>query len=128
MDEAVQTWVETAREDWAAAQAMHSAGHWSHAVFLCHECLEKLLKALYVQKKSSLPPTTHNLGQLLQKVGLKPTQAQENSLYKVAPHLAQTRYPDIAGGSPASLYNKALADDLMAATREVKEWLEQHLK
>jgi HEPN domain-containing protein len=81
-----------------------------------------------VVRSEEVEPATHNLGHLSQKIGLKPTQELEDSLYKVAPHFAQTRYPDVAGGSPASLYNKALAEELVSATREVKEWLEQHLK
>ena len=64
MDEAVESWVKTSRDDWAVAETLFGAGRWSHAVFMCHECLEKLLNALYVQKKSSLPLTTHNLSQL----------------------------------------------------------------
>jgi HEPN domain-containing protein len=128
MDEAVESWAKTARDDWGAAEAMFSTGRWSHAVFLCHECLEKLLKALYVQKKSSLPPTTHNLSQLLQKLGLNPSQQIWDRLYDVSPHYAVTRYPEVAGGAPSENYNQATAERLMAATREVKAWLEQHLK
>jgi HEPN domain-containing protein len=64
MDEAVEPWVQTARDDGAAAETLFSAGRWSHCVFQCHECLEKLLKAMYIPKKSSLPPTTHNITQL----------------------------------------------------------------
>ena len=124
----VQLWVQTAEDDWKAAQVMLAAGHWSHAAFLCHECLEKLLKALIIHRLSRVPPSSHTLLDLLRHSGLQPPVEVETALLKVSPHYAVARYPDAAGGRPSAYYNEALAKELMQSTTEVKTWLEPHLK
>ena len=124
----VRLWWQAAQDDWAAAHTLFSAGQWAPAVVHCNECIEKNLKSLYIHKKSKVPPPTHNLGSLVQKLGLKPSPALETALYMLMPHFSISRYPDAADGVPSEKYNESLAKDLLDATEKIKQWLEQHLK
>ncbi len=39
-----------------------------YAVFMCHLAIEKALKGLYAQKLNEIPPKTHNLIFLVEKI------------------------------------------------------------
>jgi hypothetical protein len=59
------------------ADAMFSIGRYFYAVFMCHLSIEKSLKGLYSKKLHEVPPKTHNLIYLLNKIGKKPDQKLE---------------------------------------------------
>lgn len=124
----VRLWWQAAQDDWAAAHTLFAGGQWAASVFHCHECIEKLLKALYIHKKSKMPPPTHNLGSLVQKIGIKPSPERETALYMLMPHFSISRYPDAADGVPSEKYNESLAKDLLEAAGKLKKWLERHLR
>ena len=44
-EDIVRHWLEIAAEDMEVAESNHSNGYWLYAAFLCHQSLEKVLKA-----------------------------------------------------------------------------------
>lgn len=124
----VKPWVESAQDDLDAAQAMHDTGRWSYVAFLCHQCVEKLLKAMVMHLTSNVPPPTHNLGFLLRKTGLAIPPDVETQVLKLAPHYFTSRYPDSAGGRPSDQYNRLVADELLTYAKEIAQWSASHLK
>ncbi|PIU89314.1 MAG: hypothetical protein COS65_28905 [Armatimonadetes bacterium CG06_land_8_20_14_3_00_66_21] len=121
-------WIESAADDFDVAEAMFDSGRWSYVAFMCHQCLEKLLKAAVYDCAASIPPPTHNLGSLLKLTGLQVPANIRTSVLRVNPHYMTARYPDAAGGRPADAYDRSLAAEVRAATIEVRDWLAEHLK
>ena len=44
-DEQVQYWLDLADYDLDTAEAMHQTGRWLYVAFMCHQVIEKTLKA-----------------------------------------------------------------------------------
>ena len=65
-----EEWFIQADYDYKTAQAMHKAGRYIYAVFMCHLCIEKALKGLHAKKTSQTPPKTHSLIYLIEKINL----------------------------------------------------------
>jgi len=105
MAASIQAWLESARDDLDAAEAMLKTGRWSYVAFMCHQAIAKLLKAAVYQCAAQIPPPTHNLGHLLKKTGLDVPEAMETRILRINPHYVTSRYPDAAGGRPADAYN-----------------------
>ena len=89
-----EEWLKQADYDIGTADAMFRSGRYFYAVFMCHIAIEKALKGLYAQVLSDIPPKTHNLIYLLDKIGKKPEQALEKFMTKLNTASVATRYPD----------------------------------
>jgi HEPN domain-containing protein len=61
MEEKVKYWVELAEYDLETAGAMLNSKRYLYVGFMCHQTIEKVLKAFYVKDKMETPPYTHNL-------------------------------------------------------------------
>ena len=68
MNKVVRNWAATANYDLRTADAMYKAGRYLYVIFMCHLAIEKMLKAILVQKFSrDAPPKIHNLINLAQR-------------------------------------------------------------
>ncbi|NSW92715.1 MAG: HEPN domain-containing protein, partial [Firmicutes bacterium] len=54
MKDKAAEWMKQAEYDLDTAKYMISGGRYFYAVFMCHMCLEKALKALYQEKKDEV--------------------------------------------------------------------------
>ncbi len=70
MNEKVKYWVELAEYDLRTADAMHSTGRYLYVGFMCHQTIERILKALYSKNKQTNPPYKHNLSYLAKKADI----------------------------------------------------------
>ncbi|MEA4884368.1 MAG: HEPN domain-containing protein [Clostridia bacterium] len=61
LDAAVSYWVDIADYDLETAKAMLVTERYLYVGFMCHQTIEKLLKAYYVRTINDTPPYTHNL-------------------------------------------------------------------
>jgi len=64
-------WLRQADYDIDNANFMFKNGRYIYAVFMCHLSIEKALKGLYIQKTSQLPPKTHNLLYLVERIKIQ---------------------------------------------------------
>lgn len=60
----VHKWVQSAQEDLEVAKELLSNKRSAYCLFFCQLSLEKLLKALIVDKTDDAPPITHDLVKL----------------------------------------------------------------
>jgi HEPN domain-containing protein len=60
-DRTVQYWTGLSEYDYEVAHSMHKAGHYLYVGFMCHQCAEKMLKAIFVKKQNETPPYITNL-------------------------------------------------------------------
>ncbi len=97
-------------------------GNFYLVVFLCHETIEKGLKALYIERERRLPPRSHDLLRLATTVEV-PSQFGE-VISEVDSSYILTRYPDAAEGVPAETYERDEAAHVLRRTKEVFEWIQ----
>ena len=63
-------WLDIADYDLDTAEAMHQTGRWLYVAFMCHQVIEKTLKAYWCATRDDDPPYTHNHKRLADGCGL----------------------------------------------------------
>lgn len=94
VEEVVQYWLTTATDDWRVAQHLFESEDYAYALFFGHLYLEKILKALVVQRTEAHASFTHNLSRLAEEGGLSLTEEQEDTLDDVTTYNLEARYPN----------------------------------
>lgn len=87
-------WLKSAREDWKVARHLFEKGDYSYSLFLGHLVIEKMLKAIYVDKFDDTPPFTHRLVYLAEKISIELNPEQLELLEIVTDFNLEARYPD----------------------------------
>ena len=94
-DEAAK-WVRIAEGDLAAASVLLERGDdylLRHSVFHCHEAIEKILKAIWVESRGEEPERTHNLPYLVEKLGIQLPAEDVEFVRDLYLQLIPSRYP-----------------------------------
>lgn len=89
-------WIEIAKYDLETAEAMLKSKRYLYVGFMCHQSIEKILKAIYAYKSKEIPPRIHNLARLLKLTGLDDGISDDylNIIHELNPLNIATRYPD----------------------------------
>jgi HEPN domain-containing protein len=58
---AYNEWILQSDYDFETAEAMFSTARYVYSVFMCHLCIEKIIKAQYVKRQNKVAPKSHNL-------------------------------------------------------------------
>ena len=66
----VTYWIDIANYDLETAEAMYQTGRWLYVAFMCHQAIEKTLKAYWCSTQPEDPPYTHNHKRLASGCGL----------------------------------------------------------
>lgn len=66
----VEYWLDLAEYDLKTAKAMLKSKRYLYVGFMCHQVVEKALKAFFVENLKTQPPYIHNLTRLAEKSGL----------------------------------------------------------
>ncbi|WP_425358476.1 HEPN domain-containing protein [Thermosediminibacter oceani] len=107
---------------------MFKAGRYNYCIFMCHQAVEKLLKALIIFLHKEFPPKTHNLITLLEMIDQNPEKEMQTIILKLNPHYMVSRSPDAAGGPSHKMYNDQIAREFLKETERVLQWLRQKMK
>lgn len=93
-EEKVKYWIKSADNDWIVAGHLFEKGDYPYALFFGHSTVEKLLKAAFVCKFDELPPLSHRLIHLAEKVGLNLSPERLEMLEIITDFNIEARYPD----------------------------------
>jgi HEPN domain-containing protein len=95
VDDRSAYWLDMAEYDMETARAMLRTARFLYVGFMCHQVIEKVLKAYFVRVKRADPPYTHNLRMLAASCGLyeRLTDDQKDSMEMLAPLNIEARYP-----------------------------------
>lgn len=118
----VQYWLTEAAEALHVADHLVEKGDYSYALFFGHLAVEKVLKALYVQRLREHAPPVHNLLRLANAAGVEPDGWQTEAFITITAFNIEARYPDL---------NRAFRDKCtpgftahqMATIKEMFTWL-----
>lgn len=128
MDIKTKYWLEIAEYDLETAQAMLDSRRFIYVGFMCHQSIEKVLKAYWQQTLKTIPPKTHNLAFLIEKLNLLSIiPATLNDIIdELDPLNIQCRYPEYKD----QIYRVMNADfsmKILILTREFFSWVKQKL-
>lgn len=122
----VKYWLKTADQDWKVANHLFEKKDYPYALFFCHLAIEKILKAIFTDKKDKTPPFSHNLVYLSEKAGLELNDENLELLEEVSDFNLEARYPD----DKFSFYKKStmeFTENKLKQIERLKKWLLQKL-
>jgi HEPN domain-containing protein len=91
-----------------------------------HLSIEKALKGLYNHKLNEIPPKTHNLIYLVEKLGLNIPNDLYTFIFTINRISVPTRYPDNLKRTLED-YNKEKTGDVFQKSKVVLGWLKTQL-
>ncbi|MBF0387495.1 MAG: HEPN domain-containing protein [Candidatus Omnitrophica bacterium] len=117
-------WLLQADYDLETAECMLQAGRNIYAVFMVHLAVEKALKGVFHKKFGEMPPKTHNLIYLLQRIGEIPLESLGAFIVELDQASIATRYPEELA-SMATMYPVDRVLRIIAEGREVLLWVKK---
>lgn len=126
-EEKINYWIKASDIDLRAMNNLYKSSDFVWALFTGHLVIEKLLKALYVQNISDVPPPSHNLLRLAELSNIQLDETQKYILAKINTFNIKARYPD-----QKFEFHKQCTQEFtkksIQSINEIKEWLLQMLK
>ena len=127
-EEKVQYWLDIADYDLDTAEAMHQTGRWLYVAFMCHQVIEKTLKAYWCDTQPEDPPYTHNQKRLATGCGLyqQLSPEQRDFIETITNYNIEARYPEDKEELSRTLteqYCRKIIDD----TRQLQQWIKERL-
>lgn len=117
-----EEWFKQADYDMKSAEVLFENKRYIHAIFMCHLAIEKALKGLYLMRVDTVPPRTHSLLFLAEKIGLEIPLDLSGCFYDLNRLSVPTRYPDDLERMQKD-YKEDLAHDILIKGREILLWL-----
>lgn len=115
-------WFKQADYDMDTAEYMFEGKRYVYAVFMCHLSIEKTLKGLYQAILKEVPPNTHSLLFLLEKIELDLPQELYDFVFMLNRVSVPTRYPDDLAKIMKEFDTKK-TKEILTKCKEVLEWL-----
>lgn len=126
-DKTIQYWIEISEYDLKVAESLFEKGHYLYVGFMCHQSVEKMLKAVYVKRHDAVPPYIHKLDKLIELTGLKLPEDKLDLIDELTPLNIQARYPAYKEAI-YRLIDKEKAKGILSRTGDVISWLKASLK
>jgi HEPN domain-containing protein len=130
-DAAVQKrdyWLDLAHYDLETAEVMHNGKRYLYVGFMCHQVIEKALKAAIWALTKTEPEYTHSLARLGRVSGLsdKVPERLYNLIDVLEPLNVEARYPTYKEGLMRSLTD-VRSREILNQTKELYEWIKSKL-
>ena len=95
---------------------------------MCHQSVEKMLKAVFVTKNRTVPPYIHKLDKLIELTGLTShvSEDQYDLVDELMPLNIQARYPAYKDAIYNLIDNKR-AKKILSRTKELILWLKNRI-
>lgn len=90
----VKYWQETAEYDYVTMKSLYKSKRYASCLFFSHIVLEKILKALVVEKTKKQALYTHDLVRLQELSGIEFEEKEMDLLNKVNDFNIRARYPE----------------------------------
>ncbi|MFH0876243.1 MAG: HEPN domain-containing protein [archaeon] len=125
MRQEIINWMQQTQSDFDKATVLKNSKNYDGSVFFYHQCVEKYLKGICLFKIKEIPKG-HSLIFLAAKVKL-PSRLI-SGIRDLNPEYMVTRYPDMAAGTPAELYDKTICEKHEKTAKGVMEWAKLQIK
>ncbi len=122
----VKHWIDTSDEDFQAMLNLYDSKSYSWSLFLGHISVEKLLKAVYVNKHKKHAPFLHNLFRIAELSDIEMTNEQSDWLDKVTSFNLNARYDDYKREF-YSLCTPEFTKEWIEKIKILRSWIKQML-
>lgn len=124
--ETIKKWLELVDEDLSVAQDLFKTKHWLYTAFMCHQVVEKMLKAYWAATRDDDPPYIHDHKRLAEGCGLyeKLTDGQRVFLTVIREMNIEARYREYKSRLAATL-NEQNTRELLQQTIQMQQWIRQ---
>lgn len=125
----VAYWIDMADYDLETAKAMLFSQRYLYVGFMCHQAIEKVLKAVYSkQNPDSSPPYIHNLTKLAKAVDVycEMTERKKDFMDYLEPLNIEARYPSDKEQVLASLSHERCLT-ILEETDVLYQWIKTKL-
>jgi len=122
----VAYWLDIANEDLDVAEDLFKAKRWLYVAFMCHQVIEKTLKAYWTATREDVPPYIHEHKRLAELCGLYALMSEEQRdfLQVIRPMNIEARYPDYKRS-----ISRTLGEDntrqILEQTKQMQQWILQ---
>ena len=99
MNDKVTYWIEMSDYDLETADAMLVTGRYLYVGFMCHQTIEKVLKAYWSNCLEEIPLKIHSLSRLAEKTSIDKELSEEqlDFIDRLEPLNIEARYPSYKG-------------------------------
>ncbi|MCM1490647.1 MAG: HEPN domain-containing protein [Muribaculum sp.] len=128
LNEKVTYWVEMSDYDFDTAKAMLETKRYLYVGFMCHQVIEKILKAYWSSVIAEPPLKIHSLSRLAEKTEIDKnmTDEQLDFIDALEPLNIEARYPSYKERLMKSL-NFDRCEELLKKTDELRIWIKSKL-
>lgn len=128
MSDKTTYWIDLSDYDMETANAMLRTKRYLYVGFMCHQAIEKILKAYWTKKTNELPPYTHSLSKLAEKTGLhlELSEKQFEIIDMLEPLNIEARYPSYKERLLQALTEKKCTQ-IIEQTNELRLWIKRKL-
>lgn len=128
VNERAAYWIGLSDYDLDTARAMLSTKRFLYVGFMCHQCIEKAIKAYHSEKLTQPPTYTHSLSSLARNAGLidAMSTAQLELIDVLEPLNIEARYPSYKEKLLRSL-SAERCSGLIGQTIELQKWIKERL-
>ena len=107
---------------------MYSTGRWLYVAFMCHQAIEKTLKAYWCRTQTDDPPYTHNHKRLATGCGLyeQMNADQIDFIETVTNYNIEARYPEDKEELSRELTQQTCRD-IIDKTKQLQQWIKKLL-
>ena len=125
-EEKVQYWLDIATEDLDLAEFLFTSKRWLYSAFMCHQVIEKMLKAYWTATCDDVPPYIHEHKRLAELCGLYEQMNDEQCYFieEIRPMNIEARYPDYKRSIANSL-NEEKIKKIVEQTKQMQQWILQ---
>ena len=128
MNEKAKYWIDLSDYDFETAIAMMQTGRYLYVGFMCHQTIEKILKAYFSKFNSETVPFTHSLSYLAKKSDIynRLPEEMKNFIDILEPLNIEARYPSYKERLMKSL-TKERCQSILDNTKLLKIWITERL-
>lgn len=127
MNGKVKYWVDLAEYDFDTAKAMQETKRYLYVGFMCHQTIEKGMKAI-IADSGIFPPKNHNLIELAKKANVYSilSQDQKDFLIDLNPLNIESRYPTYINKINSTL-TESKCKTILSDTEVFFKWIKARL-
>ena len=128
VNEKVQYWLEIAEYDLKTTKVMLDGKRFLYVGFMCHQVIEKMLKAYYTFRLEEVPPFIHNLTILAKRSNIydEMSDSQQDFIIFLEPLNIKARYPSYKDKLFKTLTEKK-CEQILKKTEDLFLWIKKKL-
>lgn len=122
-------WLDLVEEDLSVAELLFKNGHWLYAGFMCHQVIEKTLKAYWCVCRDDDPPFIHTHERIAMGCGLftKMNEEQQDFLDDIKELNIEARYREVKDAVARKL-NQDTTSVILERTKQLHAWILERIK